>query len=69
MDCIGEVGHNGKLYRFVDVIMIIIIVGRPHGVSLIASFVGLQLAEDRLIKNYKNLYVILHYYGARRKNT
>ena len=34
---------------------------------MLAGFVVLYRAEARLIKNYKNLYVIVHYYGVEKE--
>ena len=47
----GEVGRNGKLDKFVAVIVIITVVRMPHCVPLLTSFVGLQQAEGILIKS------------------
>ena len=55
LDGAGEVGHNGKLDRSVAVIVIVAAVGTPHGVPMLADFVGLQWSEARLIKKYKNI--------------
>ena len=57
-------GHNGNWYGFIAVIMIVDVIGNPHGVPMLAIFVGLQRSEARLIKIQK-LYVIVHYYGVR----
>ena len=42
-------GHKGKLGGFVSVIMIVAVVGTPHGVPVLAGFVELQRVESRLI--------------------
>ena len=63
LEGVGEVGRNGKWYRFVAVIII------PNGVPLIYGFAELQRSEARLIKKYKKWYVIVQYYGARKENT
>ena len=53
---------------FVAVIVIVAIVGIPHGVTLLGGFVGFQQAEVRLIKSTKISYVIVHYYKVMREN-
>ena len=55
LDGVGEVGCNGNLDRFVAFIVIIYVVGTPHGVSLLACFVVLDQVESILIKKYKIL--------------
>ena len=60
-------GQNRKLNGIVSVVVFIAVVGTPQGFPLLAVFVGLHQAEARLLKTYKNMYVIVHYYGARRE--
>ena len=47
---------------FFSVIAIVAVTGNPDGIPLLAGFVGFQWAEDILMKKYKNVYVIVHYY-------
>ena len=68
LDGVVEVVRNLKLDRFVAVILIVDIVGIPHGVSLLAGFVVLQQEEVRLIKSTKIFYVIVHYDELMREN-
>ena len=68
LDGVVEVINNLKLDRFVAVILIVAIVGIPHGVSLLAGFVVLQQEEVRLIKSKKIFYVIVHYDEVMREN-
>ena len=65
LDGIRELSCNKNLYRLVSVIVIIAVVGTPHGVPLIACFVGSQWEESRSIKSTISLYVIVHYYRVR----
>ena len=61
---------NRKLDGFVAVTGTITVVGNPHSVLLLSGFMEFQRSEARLHeKNYKKLYVIVHYYGLRRENT
>ena len=48
-------GRNGKFGGFVAIIVIVVVVGTPHGVPMIDSFDGLQQAEARLITKYKHI--------------
>ena len=68
LDGVVEAVRNLKLDRFVAVILIVAIVGIPHGVPLLAGVVGLQQAVVRLIKSTKIFYVIVHYYAVMREN-
>ena len=64
---IVEVVRDVKLNSFIYVIAVVSFVVIPRSVSLITYFVGLQRVEARLIKKYKKLYVIVHYYEVRRE--
>ena len=48
-------GGNGKLDRFIAIILFVAVVGTPHGVPLLGGFVVLQRAESRLIKITKHI--------------
>ena len=61
-------GRNGKLYEFVDVIVIVAAVEKKHSVPLLSGFVVLQRAESILIKSTNIFYIIVHYYRATREN-
>ena len=61
-------GHNVKLCMFIAVIVIVCVVIMLHSDPLIAGFVGLQRADDRLIEKKNVYYVIFHYYVERRLN-
>ena len=61
-----EVGCNIKLEGVVSVIVIVAVVGMPHGVPLLAGFLEFQWSEARLIVKLKKLYILFHYYGVRR---
>ena len=69
LDGVSEVGWNGNLDRFIAVIVIVDVVEMQHGVPLLNIFEGLHQEEAILIKIYKKMYVIVHYYGARIENS
>ena len=53
LDGVRAVGRNRKWDGFVTVIVLVAVIRTQHGDPMIASFVGLQRAEARLIKKYK----------------
>ena len=62
-------GHNGNWDGFVACIVFVSVIRTPHYDSILASFVGLQHAEARLIIKYKKAYAIFHYYKVRKEKT